>query len=222
MDVSVDTNILIHLYNAYSRDLLLASFEKVYAYEYIVDIELKANDRKVHIQVEEDIKKGKIIKITSGNLVDKGIKELFDEYYRDYRILFAGDRGEAYAIALACVIGIEAFVSDDTKDGGPHETLVKELIDEVVPFTFYELLFLKYLKGELDCLSFKNEFDKIANIMSHPMSFTSRIKKVLFRYNEKFSTDRDYEWLNKFCNEHDIERSLKIKELGSFLRSYDL
>lgn len=40
MDVSVDTNILIHLYNAYSKDLLLSSFDKVYAYEYIIDTEL--------------------------------------------------------------------------------------------------------------------------------------------------------------------------------------
>jgi hypothetical protein len=219
MDVSVDTNILIHLYNAYSKDLLLSSFDKVYAYEYIIDTELSGNDKDVHAQVEEDIKEGKIIKVTSGDLVDKGIKELFDEHYRDFKILFAGDRGEAYAIALASVIGIEAFVSDDTKDGGPHETLVKELIDDVVPFTYYELLFLKYLKGELDCSGFKEEFEKVASTMSHPMSFTSRIKKVLFRYHEKYSSDRDYEWLDEYCYEHGIDLGSRIKELGAFLRS---
>lgn len=57
MDVSVDTNILIHLYNAYSKELLLSSFDKVYAYEYIIDAELIGNSKEVYIQVEEDIKR---------------------------------------------------------------------------------------------------------------------------------------------------------------------
>jgi len=178
MDVSVDTNILIHLYNAYSKDLLLSSFEKVYAYDYVIETELKGNDRKVYAEVEEDIKNGKILKVTNSNLIEMGIRELFEEHYREYGILFAGDRGEAYAVALASVIGIEAFVSDDTKHGGPHETLVKEFIDGVVPFTFYELLFLKYLKAEIDCEDFKAEFDKISGTMSRPMSFKSRIKRL--------------------------------------------
>lgn len=201
MDVSVDTNILIHLYNAYSKDLLLYSFDRVYAYEYIIDTELRGNDSDVFAQVEEDIKGGRIIKITNGELVDKGIKELFDEHYRDFKILFADDRGEAYAVALASVIGIEAFVSDDTKDGGPHETLVKELIDDVVPFTFYELLFLKYLKSEINCEEFK-----------------SRINRVLRRYHKDRSSDRDYYWLQDFCEEHSVDLRSRLVELVTFVK----
>lgn len=85
-----------------------------------------------------------------------GIKGLFDEHYRDYKTLFAGDRGEAYAVALAIVFGIEAFDSDDTKYGGPHETLLKELIDDVIPFTLYKLLLLKYLKSEISVTNSKS------------------------------------------------------------------
>jgi len=219
MDVSVDTNILIHLYRAYSKDLLLSSFNNIYAYEYIVDSELSDNDSIVFAQVEEDIREGRINKISNADLVDMGIKSMFDSAYNDNMKLFAGDRGEAYAVALASVIGIEAFVSDDTKYGGPHETLVKELVDDVIPFTYYELLFLKYLKGEIDCQNFKDEFEKIAATMTHPMGFVSRIKKVLYRYHERYSSDRDYEWLEEFCDEHDIDLSSRIKELGAFLRS---
>lgn len=219
MDVSVDTNILIHLYNAYSKDLLLSSFDTVYAYDYIIDSELKGNSDTVHAQVEADIKEGKIIKVTNGDLIDKGIKELFDEHYNTYGILFAGDRGEAYAVALASVIGIEAFVSDDTKIGGPHETLVKELIDDVVPFTFYELLFLKYLKSEINCNDFKGEFDKISAIMSRPMEFKSRINKVLRRYHKDRSSDRDYYWLQDFCEDHAVDLRSKLSELVAFVKS---
>lgn len=219
MDVSVDTNIIIHLYNAYSKELLLSSFDKVYAYEYIIDTELSGNDKVVYDQVEKDIKEGKIIKVTNGELIDMGIKELFDEQYRDFMILFAGDRGEAYAVALASVIGIEAFVSDDTKVGGPHETLVKELIDDVVPFTFYELLFLKYLKTEISCDEFKIEFEKITVTMSKPMDFKPRINKVLRRYHKERSTDRDYFWLQDFCEEYNVDLRLRLSELIAFVKS---
>lgn len=218
MDVSVDTNILIHLYNAYSKELLLSSFDKVYAYEYIIDAELIGNSKEVYIQVEEDIKEGRIIKVTNANLVDKGIKELFDEHYRDFKILFAGDRGEAYAVALASVIGIEAFVSDDIKEGGPHETLVKELIEDVVPFTFYELLFLKYLNSEINCDEFKIEFDKISETMSKPMEFKSRINRILRRYHKDKSSDRDYYWLKNFCDEHNVDLRSRIVNLVEFVK----
>ena len=48
MDVSVDTNVLIHLYKAKSKKLLFSSFDKVYAYEYIIDTELSNNDKNIN------------------------------------------------------------------------------------------------------------------------------------------------------------------------------
>ena len=45
MDVSVDTNVLIHLYKDKTKKLLFSSFDKVYAYEYIIDTELSNNDK---------------------------------------------------------------------------------------------------------------------------------------------------------------------------------
>ncbi len=218
MDVSVDTNVLIHLYKAQSKELLFSSFDKVYAYEYIIDTELSNNDKNVYCQVEKDIDNGKIIKVTNGFLVDKGIKELFEENYREFKILFAGDRGEAYGIALACAIGIEAFVSDDTKYGGPVETLVKQLIDDVIPFTFYELLFMKYLKSDIDCNMFNTEFDKISGTMSNPMKFRMKINWILNRYHKDRGTQRDVGWLSDFCNEYNIDLRHKIADLVTYLK----
>ncbi len=218
MDVSVDTNILIHLYKASSKELLLSSFDKIYVHEYIVDTELKRNSKDIYREVLEDIKSGKIIIVRNSELASKGIKGLFEEYYIECFRLFAEDRGESYAIALASVIGIEAFVSDDTKDGGPHEALVKEYIEDVIPFTFYELLFLKYLKSEIDCNEFKSKFDKISIHMTRPMEFKSRVKKVLNRYHRDRSSDRDYYWLKDYCEKHDIDIRSKISKLLDFVR----
>lgn len=62
MDVSVDTNILIHLYQADSKVLLLSSFGSIYVYEYLIDEELYRNDKECYKQVQEDINGGRIIK----------------------------------------------------------------------------------------------------------------------------------------------------------------
>ena len=48
MNFSVDINVLIHLYKTQSKELLFSSFDKVYAYEYIIDAELSNNDKKGH------------------------------------------------------------------------------------------------------------------------------------------------------------------------------
>ncbi len=218
MDVSVDTNILIHLYKASSKELLLSSFDNIYVHEYIIDVELKRNSRDTYLEVEEDIKSGRIIKVNNSELASKGIKALFEECYLYNKILFAEDRGEAYAVALASVIGIEAFVSDDTKYGGPHETLVMEYIEDVIPFTFYELLFLKYLKSEINCNEFKLQFDKISAQMTRPMDFKSRVKKVLNRYHKDRSSKRDYLWLKDYCEKHNIDIRFKIRDLLDFIK----
>lgn len=55
------------------------------------------------------------------------------------------DKGELQAVALAKAMGIAAFLSDDTKDFGTYQFLVKEIIESVIPFAFYELLFIKFL-----------------------------------------------------------------------------
>lgn len=219
MDVSVDTNILIHLYQANSKVLLLSSFGSIYAYEYLIDEELYRNDKECYKQVNIDIDEGRIIKVTNLMLIDMGIKGLFDDHYRDYKMLFAGDRGEAYAVALAIVFGIEAFVSDDTKFGGPHETLLKELIDDVIPFTFYELLFLKYLKSETNCNEFEDQFNKISKTMTNPMEFRSRINRVIKRFNKKHGSIRDYQWLQDFCDENKIDLRSRLVELVGFMKT---
>jgi hypothetical protein len=68
------------------------------------------------------------------------LQGLFERYKRDYEYLF--DSGELYAVSMAKAMGLVAFVSDDTKEYGPHEALVKELIEDVMPFAFMNCCFL--------------------------------------------------------------------------------
>ncbi|WP_078544763.1 hypothetical protein [Litchfieldia alkalitelluris] len=73
-------------------------------------------------------------------------------------------------------MGLVAFVSDDTKEFGPHETLIKELIEDVISFAFYELLFLSYLNSNISLQEMKIEFEDITTISMncHPMNFRKK------------------------------------------------
>jgi hypothetical protein len=127
--------------------------------------------------------------------------------------------GELHAIALAKAMGIIAFVSDDTKDQGPHQTLVKELIEGVIPFAFYELLFIKYLESEITLQEMLNCFEEV-NSMSmneHPMKFKTKISLTVRRFSRKYGTQRDNNWLENYCNERNINLKEKMQELKLFI-----
>jgi predicted nucleic acid-binding protein len=71
-----------------------------------------------------------------------GMYKIFSEHMEELRILFdGGDLGEACAIAMAKTLGCACLVTDDIKERGPYYTLMKTLDSEVIPFTFYEILF---------------------------------------------------------------------------------
>lgn len=217
MDVSVDTNVFIHLYKSGYEEILFSLFDNIYVYEYIIESELKNVNHVIYQKVIGDINNGKIELITKAKLVEKGINDFFLKKYREYEILFAGDAGEAYAIAMAEVLGCEAFVSNDVKEGGPHETLLKELIEDILPFAYYELLHLKFLIGEISCAEFNDIFDKIAKTMSNPMKFENKIKSVLRRFNPRYATTRDDDWIKDFCYKHNINLKSKVLEIKKFI-----
>lgn len=191
----------------------------VYIFDYIVDVEIKKNASKVFQVVQEDIAAGRLIKIGFSDLIQKGIKNLFTKAYEDNLKLFAYDRGEAYAVALASVIGIEALVSNDTKKGGPHETLLNELIDDVIPFCFYELLFLKYLVDDITTEEFQLRFEAISSNFTYPMDFYSKMKCILRRFHSSYGSERDLQWIQEFCAIHNIDLRAKVHTLGAFLRN---
>ena len=155
--------------------------------------------------------------VTNKDLASLGIKGIFEAYERENEYLF--DSGELYAISLAKAMGIVAFISDDTKEFGPHETLVKELIEDVIPFAFYELLFLKYLASEVDVDKMHREFEEITSksMPKYPMKFRSRMMRAARRFSFKNGTDRDYDWICGYCKEKEIDYKAKMIELKEYL-----
>ncbi len=124
-----------------------------------------------------------------------------------------------YAVSLAKAMGLFAFVSDDTKEFGPHETLVKELIEDVFPFAFYELLFLKYLSGKYNAEDMHREFIEVISksMNERPMNFRSRMLRTVRRFSYKNGTKRDYDWINVYCKSNGIHYKEKMIVLRQYL-----
>lgn len=218
MDVSLDTDITIHLYQVGREKLLFKYFDKLYMHEFILEREIRNKSMDVYNRIKDEQKNGRIQIIDTKYLIELGMKKTFEDNLYDIKELF--DYGEANAVALASTLGIAALVTDDTKDYGPHETLVKECVEDVIPFAFYELLYLEYLLSDDDFEGLKKEYEYINHIAypERPMNFLSRIKRVVRRFTHRKGTNRDILWMKEFCQSKEVDYNYKMKLLLQHLK----
>lgn len=113
MNSTLDTNVIIHLYDAGLGEVLHSSFDKIYVYEYIIESELMNHGSTETINaVRQDIADGKIIVIKKKDLIELGVCNVFEDHVRENRVIFEpGDLGEIYAIALAKTLGYDLSFS---------------------------------------------------------------------------------------------------------------
>lgn len=141
MDASLDTNVIIHLYNANFQSILFDRFEHVKVYEFIRNHEMENHSSLEVIEsFDKDVQAGKIELITYDYLKSIGMHNVFNHHVKDLRILFEkGDLGEVYAIAMAKVLGCISLVTNDIKEYGPHYMLMR-----IPDWMLYLLHFMKY------------------------------------------------------------------------------
>lgn len=216
MNASLDTDIIIHLYRAGNKELLYSLFDGLYVYEYLVEQELKNNVRDVYLEFRKDIEDGLANAVTSTDLQKRHVKVLFDKYVQDSQYLF--DRGEMYAVALARAMGIEVLLSDDTEEFGPRDTLVRGLITDVMPFAFYELLFLRYVSSAITVAELRKESDAVSKLFDYPMNFRGRMERTIRRFGNN-GTERDRVWIGQYCSECGADLAKKLAELRRYIKS---
>ena len=180
MRASLDTNVIIHFYKAGLENILFDFFDEgVFIYEQIRNIELENHGQEVLNKVDSDIAYGKIELYTDQKLKDLQIYKIFEYNFSENRNLYGtGDLGEVYAISLAQTLGAYSLVTDDTKQGGPYMSLL-QFEDNVMPFTFADVLILRYLVGDADENQTVNDFNMINNSSSLNWSFKSQVSKLL-------------------------------------------
>lgn len=220
MEASLDTNVIIHLYNANYQPILFNRFEKLKVYEFIRYHEMENHATKEVIDLfDEDVESGRIEMITNEYLKSIGMYNVFKEHVNDIRILYdSGDLGEVYAIAMAKTLGCITLVTDDIKEYGPHYTLMRIPDSDVMPFAFYEILLLDYLEGIISEKDLENQFNIICSLSDLNMNFSSKLKAFIRRFWSNPYSQSEKQWMLSFCNEKNINAKQKIQKLSMYLK----
>lgn len=212
---SLDTNVIIHFYRANLQNILFDFFEEgVFLYEQIRNIELENHGQDILSQVDADIAVGKLQLYTDEKLKSQCIYKIFEHNVRENRWLYgAEDLGEVYAISLAQTIGTYSLVTDDIKQGGPYMSLL-QLDYDIMPFTFADVLILRYLLEDADEFQTVDDFCSINKASDLKWSFKSQIAKFIRRFWYDSYREEEKQWMQKLVAEHGIKVKHKFAELN--------
>lgn len=209
MRASLDTNVIIHFYRAGLQNILFDFFDEgVFIYEQIRNIELENHGQEILDKVDSDIASGKIELYTNQKLKELQVYKIFENNILENRNLYgSGDLGEVYAISLAQTIGAYSLVTDDTKQGGPYMSLL-QFDDDVMPFTFADVLILRYLVGDVDEKQTVTDFNLINNSSNLNWSFKSQVSKFIKRFLKDPYRSEDTEWIRNLA----VTKGFSIKD----------
>ena len=209
MRASLDTNVIIHFYRAGLQNILFDFFDEgVFIYEQIRNIELENHGQEILDKVDSDIASGKIELYTNLKLKELQVYKIFENIVLENRNLYgSGDLGEVYAISLAQTIGAYSLVTDDTKQGGPYMSLL-QFDDDIMPFTFADVLILRYLVGDVDENRTVTDFNLINNSSNLNWSFKSQVSKFIKRFLKDPYRSEDTEWIRNLA----VTKGFSIKD----------
>lgn len=218
MRASLDTNAIIHFYKAGRQDILFDFFDEgVFIYEQIRNIELNNHGQEILKAVDDDIRAGRIELYTDEQLKEQAVFKIFQTKVNENRNLYGkGDLGEVYAISLAQTIGAYAIVTDDTKQGGPYMSLL-QFEDEVMPFTFADILTLRYLFGDIGIRQTLDDFNIINEKSELNWAFRSQITKFIKRFLTDPYRKEDKEWILLRASECGVSIKSKLTELSKLI-----
>lgn len=218
MRASLDTNVIIHFYRADLQGILFDFFKDgVFLYAQIRDIELENHGQDVLDKVDADIALGRIEKYTDEKLKEQFVFKLFEKNVNENRLLYGmGDLGEVYAISLAQTIGAYSLVTDDIKQGGPYMSLL-QFEDEIMPFTFADVLILRYLLGNADALQTMRDFNDVNDASNLNWSLKSHVIRFIKRFWKDPYKQEDILWMKKLVENHHIKVQSKFRELNQLM-----
>lgn len=218
MRASLDTNAIIHFYNAGLQNILFDFFDEgVFIYEQIRNIELENHGKELLDKIDTDIAAGKIELYTNQKLKEQAIYKIFENNVKENRHLYGtGDLGEVYAISLAQTLGAYALLTDDIKQGGPYMSLL-QFEDDIMPFTFADVLILRYLIGNTNEVQTVKNFNLINDSSNLNWSFRSQIIKFIKRFLDDPYRSEDKQWIQRIENNYNIRIKAKLTVLSKFV-----
>ncbi len=221
MEASLDTNVIIHLYKANLQSVLFYRFGKLKVYEFIRNHEMINHaGQDVIDQFDKDVEHGRIEIVTDQYLKSIGMYQVFLQHEKELRILFdGGDLGEVYAIAIAKTLGCSCLVTDDIKERGPHYTLMRIPDSEVIPFAFFEILLLDFLEGKISEKDLSEAFSLVCTISDLVWDIQSKLKGFMKRFWKDPYSEREKEWMSRFCIDNGIDAKARIQKLWYYINN---
>ena len=218
MRASLDTNVIIHFYRAGLQEILFDFFEEgVFIYEQIRKIELVNHAADLLDIIDADIMSGRLEVYTDEKLKEKAVYRIFLENVNDNRMLYgSGDLGEVYAISLAQTLGAYSLVTDDIKQGGPYMSLL-QFDDDVMPFTFADVLILRYLIGTVDEFQTVQDFNTINLVSDLNWTFRSQVTKFIKRFWSDPYRNEDQTWIQTLVGQHHIKVKSRLTALSRLI-----
>ena len=89
--------------------------------------------------------------------------------------------------------------------------------DEVMPFTFADVLILRYLVGNADENQTVNDFNMINNSSSLNWSFKSQVSKFIKRFLKDPYRNEDKEWILDLAAKKGFSIKVKLEALSELL-----
>ena len=168
-------------------------------------------------RVDADIKSGKIKVYTNETLKKQAVLRIFETNVNENKLLYgSGDLGEVYAISLAQTIGAYSLVTDDIKQGGPYMSLM-QLEYDIMPFTFADILILRYLMEDADAIQTMRDFNTVNEASDLQWSFRSQIIKFIKRFWKDPYKNEERKWMSKLVEARRIRVKSKFTELQKLL-----
>ncbi|WP_242826905.1 PIN domain-containing protein [Butyrivibrio sp. MC2013] len=210
----MDTNVIIHLYRGGHQNILFELFDEgVFIYEQIRSIELENHGKDILNSLDNDIRSGKLEIYSDQKLKDMAVFKIFENNVKENRYLYGpGDLCEVYAISLAQTLGAYSLVTNDTKQGGPYMSLL-QFEDDIMPFTFADLLIIRFLIGQADENQTVRAFDDINSASDLNWSFRSQLSKFIRRFFIDPYRKEDTVWIKSLAKKYDIKIKTKLQIL---------
>jgi len=214
MKASLDTNVMIHFYRANLQEILFDFFEDgLIIYEQIRMVELEHHAKELLNSIDADIESGRIEIYTDLKLKEQAVYRMFQIHVKENRMLYGtGDLGEVYAISLAQTLGVYSLVTDDIKQGGPYMSLL-QFEDEIMPFTFADVLILRYLFDGADAEQTEKDFKEINDASELNWSLKSQLVKFINRFWSDPYREEDKMWMKDLVEKKGIMVKRKFMEL---------
>lgn len=109
------------------------------------------------------------------------------------------------------------MVTDDTKQGGAYMSLL-QFDDDIMPFTFADVLILRYLVGMVGAVQTVKDFEQINVASQLNWSFKSQIIKFIKRFFKDPYRREDTNWIEKLVRDYEINIKEKLSMLSKLVR----